>query len=197
MKIYSAINAIMKEIGGIEKNRKNEKQGYRFRGIDDVYLAAQPLFSKYGVFTLPRVTASQSEIKETKNGSMLYRILTVEYDFISSEDGSKITACVIGEGMDPGDKATNKAMSAAHKYALLQVFAIPTEEPKDSEIDSPQLTNAPGRSTIDRMLSAFMTVGMTPHEIEDLMKKPIDDFTNKDIEFLRNVLASKKSQVKQ
>ena len=115
MKIYYAINQIMREIVGIEKSRKNEKQGYRFRGIDDVYLAAQPLFAKYGVFTLPRITASTSEIKETKNGSMLYRLLTVEYDFISSEDGSKITACVIGEGMDPGDKATNKAMSAAHK----------------------------------------------------------------------------------
>ena len=35
--------------------------------------------------------------------------------------------------MDSGDKAANKAMSAAHKYALLQVFCIPTEEPKDSE----------------------------------------------------------------
>ncbi|MFS0844210.1 MAG: ERF family protein [Roseburia hominis] len=30
--------------------------------------------------------------------------------------------------MDSGDKATNKAMSVAFKYACFQVFCIPTEE---------------------------------------------------------------------
>jgi hypothetical protein len=40
---------------------------------------------------------------------------------------------MIGEAMDSGDKSANKAMSAAQKYALLQVFCIPTEEPKDTE----------------------------------------------------------------
>jgi hypothetical protein len=29
-------------------------------------------------------------------------------------------------------------MSVAHKYALLQVFCIPTDEPKDPEHESPQ-----------------------------------------------------------
>ena len=122
MEIHAAIGRIIGEIGGIEKGRRNEKQGYKFRGIDDVYFAAQPLLAKHGVYTLPRVTASTSDLKETKNGYMWYRILTVEYDFISTKDGSKVTAIVQGEGMDPGDKATNKAMSGAHKYAFLQVL---------------------------------------------------------------------------
>lgn len=40
---------------------------------------------------------------------------------------------MIGEAMDSGDKSCNKAMSAAQKYAFLQIFCIPTEEPKDTE----------------------------------------------------------------
>ena len=35
--------------------------------------------------------------------------------------------------MDSGDKATNKAMSAAFKYAAFQAFAIPTESDNDAD----------------------------------------------------------------
>ena len=41
------------------------------------------------------------------------------------------------EGMDSGDKATNKAMSIAFKYACFQVFCIPTEEMQDPDADTP------------------------------------------------------------
>jgi hypothetical protein len=35
--------------------------------------------------------------------------------------------------MDSGDKATNKAMSAAFKYACMEVFCIPTEGNPDAD----------------------------------------------------------------
>ena len=38
--------------------------------------------------------------------------------------------------MDSGDKATNKAMSIAYKYACFQVFCIPTEEMKDPDAET-------------------------------------------------------------
>ena len=38
--------------------------------------------------------------------------------------------------MDSGDKATNKAMAIAFKYACFQVFCIPTEEMKDPDAES-------------------------------------------------------------
>jgi hypothetical protein len=33
----------------------------------------------------------------------------------------------------------NKAMSVAYKYALMQIFCIPTEEEKDTEFNSPEV----------------------------------------------------------
>ena len=42
--------------------------------------------------------------------------------------------------MDSGDKATNKAMAIAMKYALFQVFCIPTEEMKDPDAETPEPT---------------------------------------------------------
>jgi ribosomal 50S subunit-associated protein YjgA (DUF615 family) len=47
--------------------------------------------------------------------------------------------------MDSGDKASNKAMAVGHKYALLQLFAIPTEEQKDPEYDSHDVKPATGK----------------------------------------------------
>ncbi len=136
MKIYAAISAIMADVGAVEKGRKNEQQGYYFRGIDEVYAALHLLLAKHGVFTVPEILDDRTEERTTKNGShLIYRIIKIKYTFYAS-DGSSVAATVIGEGMDSGDKATNKAMSVAHKYALIQVFAIPTKDEKDPEVDS-------------------------------------------------------------
>jgi hypothetical protein len=56
-----------------------------------------------------------------------------EFDFVCAIDGSMHTVATYGEAMDSSDKATNKAMSAAYKYAAFQAFAIPTEGDNDAE----------------------------------------------------------------
>jgi hypothetical protein len=143
MNIYGAMIAVMRDVGAIAKDRKNATQGYSFRGIDDVYAALHDLLAKHGVFTIPEVISDRSEERTTKSGSaLIYRILKIRYTFCA-EDGSCLASTVIGEGMDSGDKASNKAMSVAHKYALLQVFCIPTEDAKDPEMDSPEVIPKP------------------------------------------------------
>lgn len=140
--IYQQIPKVMADIGAIGKDRKNEGQGYKFRGIDDLYNELQQHLSKHKVFTVPCVLKWEREERESKKGgTLIFMIMTVLYT-VFAEDGSSVSITVVGEAMDAGgDKATNKAMSAAHKYALLQLFTIPTEEPKDSENDNPELGN--------------------------------------------------------
>ena len=136
--IYKKIPLIMGEIGAIGKTKENKMQHYKFRGIDDVYLAVQGVLSKHGVFTSPEILSMEREERKTKAGGVLiYTILMVKYTFYA-EDGSSIESVMVGEAMDSGDKSCNKAMSAAQKYAFLQIFSIPTEEPKDTENESPQ-----------------------------------------------------------
>jgi hypothetical protein len=137
-KIHEIIPKIMGEVGAIQKWRKNAQQGYAFRGIDDAYAAFQPLFAKYGVFCVPEVTNSIREERTTKGGALLiYTTITVKHTFFC-DDGSNITAVTLGEAMDSGDKSSNKSMSAAMKYALLEVFCVPTQEDNDTENHSPE-----------------------------------------------------------
>lgn len=135
--IYETISAVMAEIGAIGKESKNAQQGFMYRGIDAVMNAINPALIKYKLFVAPEVLEQRREERHTaKGGNLIYSICTVKYTFYA-EDGSSVSATVIGEGMDSGDKATNKAMSIAFKYACFQVFCIPTEEMKDPDAETP------------------------------------------------------------
>ncbi|WP_319758461.1 ERF family protein [uncultured Sphaerochaeta sp.] len=137
--IFEAMAEVMKDVDAIKKGQQNKSQGFKFRGIDDVYNAVHPIFAKHGVFTVPTVLSERTEERQTRNGgNLIYRILTMKYTFFAS-DGSSVEAVVIGEGMDSGDKGANKGMAIAHKYALLQTLCIPTEDmiDPDSEVQEP------------------------------------------------------------
>ena len=135
-KVYGAIIQVMKAIGsaGISKERKNEQQGYKFRGIDDVYNALNGILAEANLCILPRVLKRDVTERATQKGGVLfYVVLDMEFDFISAEDGSKHVVAVVGEAMDSADKATNKAMSAGYKYACMEAFCIPTEGDNDAD----------------------------------------------------------------
>ena len=131
MSVYKSINAVMSELSktGITKDRTSTQgSGYKFRGIDDVLNALSPLLSRNGLCILPRVlNRTITERISQKGGALFYVVVEAEFDFVCAEDGSKHTVKTFGEAMDSGDKATNKAMSAAYKYACFQAFSIPTE----------------------------------------------------------------------
>lgn len=136
MEVTKAICAITAEIGALGKNKKNEQQGYSFRGVDDLMNALHPLFAKFGVFLLPDVQDCRRDERITAKGNALIAVtVTVKYHFIA-QDGSEVCATVVGEGMDSADKATNKAMTAAFKNVCFQTFCIPTDEVAKSDPDN-------------------------------------------------------------
>lgn len=139
--VYKAINKVMAVMAaeGISKNRNNSQQGYRFRGIDDVYNSLSRPMVEAGLVVMPRVLSRECTERQTKSGSTLfYVVVDCEFDFIAVSDGSKHTVKTFGEAMDSADKATNKAMSAAMKYAYMQAFCIPTEGDNDADAHTPE-----------------------------------------------------------
>lgn len=126
--IYKSMVAVMRDIEFIPKDKKNPQQNYNFRGIDDMYNAVHPLFKKHGIFVLSEVLSEKREERATKAGGVLISsLLDIKFSFVA-EDGSRVFSTTKGEAMDSGDKASNKAMSAALKYAVMQTFMIPTKE---------------------------------------------------------------------
>ncbi len=142
--IYKKMSQVMAEIGAVAKTQTNNAQGYRFRGVDNFVNALYPALLKHSVFMTPRCVKEVHELKDVtrsngKSGVDKHVAIQMEYDFYA-EDGSKVTVGPIpAEGLDSGDKATNKALSAALKYALIQTFSIPTEDMAEADLDSPEI----------------------------------------------------------
>ena len=147
---------------------------------------------------MPRVISRVGTERLSKNGGViLTSIVEVEFDFVSAEDGSKHMVRTIGEAMDTSDKSTNKAMSAAYKYAAMQAFAIPTEGDNDSENFTHELSDTKKITDIDRaqidnhLLKIEISASMT--ELEENFKDAIqfakkynDSYVNAEIISMKN-----------
>ena len=146
--IYSLIGQAMKRVGAIGKDSVNEQQKYKFRGIDAVYNALNPVMSELGLFICPEILDHRREERKTvktynnqqTETVLKYSILTIKYT-VYAPDGSNVSCVVVGEGMDSGDKASNKAMSVAMKYAMFQLLMIPTEEMVDPDKETHEVTS--------------------------------------------------------
>jgi len=140
----------MAEISAVAKTETNAQQRYKFRGIEQVMNAAHPVFAKHGVFCTPEVKRyeSQDRIGFNAQGEQKTSVrvtLEVRYTFYAP-DGSSVQVIAPGEGIDSSDKASNKAMSAAMKYALMQLLLIPTEDIEDADRDTPDIGERPNGS---------------------------------------------------
>ncbi len=136
-KIFSAISGVIADCGFVAKDKVNKQQGFKYRSVDDVFNALHPALSKNKVFIVPRILERECHVvgKTQKGTDMIKVVCKIKFTFYA-EDGSFVEAVIFGEGLDTGDKATNKAMAVAYKYACFQVFCIPTEEMADPDAES-------------------------------------------------------------
>lgn len=138
--VYRAISQVMQLLAkeGIAKERNNAAQGYKFRGIDDVYNALAPALVKAKLCVIPEVLEHACVERTSAKGTVLfYTTVKSAFTLVSADDGSSVrTGPFIGEAMDSGDKSANKAMSAAYKYWAMQTFAIPTEGDNDADANT-------------------------------------------------------------
>lgn len=165
-KVFAAISAVTSDLSkvGIAKDSRNTQQSYNFRGIDQVYNVLAPLLAKHKLIILPQVQERIVTVAKSSADKPLYFVtLKVQYWFISAEDGSQVPVMTYGEGMDSADKATNKALSAAYKYAVIQTFAIPVEGTPDADAET--LTED-GRPSSDRQPVTTQVASVEPEKVD-------------------------------
>ncbi len=179
--IFELIPKVMAEIGGVPKTHKNSQQNYSFRGIEDMLLAAHPAFIKHGVFCVPTVTDRQEYRFEKTNSEgrvsvWLHVTLTIRHEFYAP-DGSSISVTTVGEGLDNSDKASAKSMSMALKYALIELFCVPTADLEEADRSSPEQ----GKTvTLTRpQPPVILPDGSTVRELETVPEGPVFISTEK------------------
>ncbi|WP_250519472.1 ERF family protein [Caballeronia sp. NCTM1] len=172
-RVYSAICNVIYDLSreGLAKNNRNQAQGYNFRGIDDVYNVLSPLLARHELCVLPRVISREvTEKTNAKGTTLFYTVVHVEFDFVSAVDGSKHTVATVGEAMDSGDKSSNKAMSAAYKYAAFQAFAIPTEGDNDADATTHEVAQRSAPPAISESELADCLIAMNDADSLEALK---------------------------
>lgn len=140
-----AILAVMEECPYVQKTGRvgSGKWGYTFASSVDLIAALHPLMVKHRVTLVPvDCDLVKSELYPSKEGTMMNRVIVkVKYQATQADSKDSRPVCTLGEGTDVGDKASPKAMTIAHKYALRQLFNIETGDDPD-ETPSKELERA-------------------------------------------------------
>lgn len=170
MNIYESIAAIQADVDFIGKDKTTQSGSkFKYRGVDQVLNTLHPLFAKHKVFAVPEVLEILTrEERATNSGSkVLYEVLKVKYTFYA-EDGTSVSAVVVGEAMDSGDKVSNKCMSVAYKYACFQLLSIPTEETMADPDDSNEQLK-PTKSKARRIQELIDGTDVLPKQITEFI----------------------------
>lgn len=127
MELYEKLLNIQQELKA-PKNRKNRFGGYSYRNTEDIFTAAKPLLSKYGVILT--VTDELLLI-----GDRYY--VKAEAHLFDTESGIEIKTCAYAREQlerkkSDASQLTGAASSYARKYALNGLFLIDDEADPDA-----------------------------------------------------------------
>jgi hypothetical protein len=151
--IFLLMSRVMADIGAVGKGDYNSQQNYSFRGIDSVMNAVHGAMVKHGVTVTPEVLDKEYGSYRTKNGTEMRTVtVTVRYTFYGPR-GDSVEVVTLGEASDSADKATNKALSAAMKYALLHTFVVPTTDVVKDDADRTTAERGPQTTSLSKYIN--------------------------------------------
>jgi hypothetical protein len=149
--IHEAKLAVMQEVEYVQKNGTMKQGGggnYKYVTVDDVIARLRPKMIEHEIHFAPtKMELMAQEAYTTKGGSAMNRIVLGVAYRLTHASGSFEDGFAVGEGTDAGDKACNKAMTAAKKYALLQSFCLETGEDDPDHHASEEQERKPNGAT--------------------------------------------------
>lgn len=138
--LYQKLLLITEEIGKIEKTGRNSQQGYEFIEQAQVVAEVRVQLAKHGVMIIPETvsrTLGRYEVTRSngKPGVDIHARVASRYTLVNADNPDEKMVCEwdAGEAIDSGDKATNKATTASHKYFLMKLFNISDKDDPDAE----------------------------------------------------------------
>ncbi|MGX4584023.1 ERF family protein [Paenibacillus chitinolyticus] len=140
---------VMQQVKYIQKTGLNKFHNYKYATEADVNEKVREELSQRNIILIPNTKGHSVREHTTSKGNREYIVtVEVEFTFMDGDSGESISFTTFGEGQDPGDKGTYKAITGAQKYALMKSFMIPTgDDPEaDSSVDERNQESPPNPS---------------------------------------------------
>jgi len=141
LNLYQKLAKITGEIGVIAKDGNNQQQKYKYIEYETIAGKFRELFSKYGVVLIPSmVEQERSAITTSRGSSGVSTVCHFEFTVVNADKpDDRFVVKWQGEAADYGDKATNKAATAAVKYYLMRQFNISSKGDEDPDSQTPEV----------------------------------------------------------
>lgn len=145
---------LIEKINKVSEEAKNQfkpdlkKYGKNFRAISEsaVLETLNPLLSKYNIAYEVMITKTDLRVEKIKagrdsEGNLIEKLVFIADAIVrlvlNSKDDDRYTSTLTfegwGSGVDAGDKATGKAITAAVKYALFKGFRLQYSDDPDAD----------------------------------------------------------------
>ena len=139
--LAEAVCRVMERVGYVKKDKQMTGGGsYKYVSVEAVIDKLRPEMVKEGLALLP---AGLEVLHQGDHGRQVHLRLKYTFDLLHHPSNQSRPVVVVGEGMDVGDKAGNKAMTAARKYAMVMAFNLETGDDPDDTPSREQERAAP------------------------------------------------------
>ena len=202
--VHEAISYVMGRVGYVQK-KKGKNLTYTFASETAFIKAVRPHLIDVGLIVFPSgIEMIERSEFTAKSGSQGINILAkFHWTWLHTPTNTSIEVTTLGEAADYGDKAANKAMTAAMKYNMRQTLVIETgddpdttpstdyeQDKKSAKKDTKTKTKTKGAARVknlweDNVIATIMDVGLAkapPHiknilNLSVLMDVPYGDLT--------------------
>lgn len=125
-KLTGAVCAVVAERGYVKADARNDHFKYNYLSDEAVLGHVRGSMAKNGLMLVPnRVAHSIADVK-TNSGKAEQLITTTTTYVLAHISGEWMEVQIVAQGQDKADKGPYKAATGALKYALRNVFLIPT-----------------------------------------------------------------------
>ena len=185
--IHAEMQTLLKRVGHITKDRKNDFHGFKFRGVEDALAALGAALRHEGIALTPsfRTENERTEVLgggyTTNKGKPVIQTSLRGVLRLTAADGSFWESAGWGTEVDGEGKSGNKAMAAAFKYALFFGLSIPVEPGavEDGDYDG---DNSKPEPSARKLPNSKARDTLPPEELEAL-----------DLDTLRSMAAAEKA----
>lgn len=132
--LLAALNAVMLEVGYVQKDKKNDFHNYRYAGEESLLTVLRPVMVKHGLVLIPSLDGEPT-IDPNGNTHLIMAYTLAHISGATWPEKIRVPGCGNDKNKNGiGDKGTYKALTGANKYLLFKLFQIATGD--DPEVES-------------------------------------------------------------
>jgi hypothetical protein len=141
--LFQKLAAAAKEIGTVEKDKRNTFHKYDYASIEAIADATRDVLLAHGILVLAGEEETDDRQRQTNQGEATVTTIKLTFRLVDVDTGESLSIPWIGRGEDPADKGVAKALTDARKTFLIQQFNLVRGEDTEADESTDQRTAAP------------------------------------------------------